>query len=220
MYSNKVLIVTICMLSLQVNAQPDSSVAQGGFSHTIGFNTTGLLNQFLDDTNERFKTPYLITYSLELGRLVMRAGIGPEYSSETIVHDGFTDSEENTVLRIDGRLGAGLVVLNESRWQAVLGLDATGGYFRERNIEDSGFDRITDQEEIETFGGGPFLQLDFHLSKRISLGAESALYWLHKSSTHTQLFENFPDFNTILSKNSGSELEVALPNTLFIRIHF
>jgi hypothetical protein len=151
---------------------------------------------------------------------VVRAGIGPEYSSETIVNEGFTDSEENTLLRMDGRIGAGLVILDDHRWQVIAGVDGVAGYFRDRRIEDSGFDRITDQEEVETYGGGPFIQLAFQLSKRISLSAESAVYWQHQNTTHTRLFENFPDFDNVISENSGSDLEITLPNTIFVRIHF
>lgn len=213
-------IAAMCALSIPVVAQ-DTGEVQPGFRHTLGLNTTGLLNQFRDDNaDDPLKTPYLITYSVELGKLAMRVGIGPEYSSETIVRDGFTDSEENTLLRMDGRIGAGLVVVNDHRWQAIAGLDAVTGYFRERKIEDSGFDRVTDQEEIETFGGGPFIQLAFQISKRISLSAESAVYWQHQKTTQTQLFENFPDFNNVINENSGSDLEITLPNTIFVRIHF
>lgn len=215
-----IVIAAISTLSIHASAQ-ESSEDQPGFKHMLGLNTTGLLNQFRDEsTNDRFRTPYLITYSMELGKLAVRAGIGPEYSTETIVHDGFTDSEENSLLRMDGRIGAGLVVLDDHRWQAIMGLDAVAGYFRERNIEDSGFDRITDQEEVETYGGGPFIQLSFQLSKRVSLSAESAAYWQHRNTTQTQLFENFPDFNNVISENSGSELAVTLPNTIFVRLHF
>lgn len=192
-----------------------------GIRHAIGLNTAGLLDRVIDDSEEdRFKTPYLIAYSIELGKLAVRAAVGPEYSSETIVHDGFSDSEENTLLRLDGRVGVGLIVLEDHRWQAIAGVDATGGYFRDRQIEDSGFDRITTQVETETFGAGPFIQVDFHVSKRISLGAESAIYWQQQKTTHAQLFENFPDFNNVLSENSGPELEITLPNTIFIRLHF
>jgi hypothetical protein len=152
--------------------------------------------------------------------VVFRAAIGPEYSTETIVRDGFTDSEENTLLRLDGRIGAGLVILDDQRWQAVAGLDGVIGYQRDREIEDSGFDRITTQTEIESLGGGPFVQIAYHLSRRISLGAESSVYWVSRTNTLTELFENFPDFNNVINKNTGSTLDITLPNTIFVRLHF
>lgn len=207
--------------SLHSIAQQAMEAEDPGFNHTIGLNTVGLLNQFRSEDNEdRFQTPYLITYSLTLGKLVLRAGIGPEVTTETIIHDGFTNSEEHNFLRMDGRLGAGLVILDDGRWEAIAGVDAAGGYLRDQNIDDSGFDRITEQEEIETYGGGPFLQLAYNVSRRVSLSVESAAYWLHRQTTETLLFENFPDFNNIVRESSGSELELALPNTLFVRIHF
>lgn len=219
-YHILLLSLFICTVSM-VSAQKDIAQESTGFKHTIGLNTTGLLNQFLDDTDKKdYKTPYLITYSIELGKLALRAGLGPEYTSETIVHDGFTDTEENTFLRLDGRIGAGFVVLEDHRWQAMAGIDIAGGYERDRSISDSGFDRITEQLELETIGGGPFLQLAYHVSKRISLSVESSVYWMYEKTTRTELFENFPDFNNVVSENTGSSLHVALPNTLFVRIHF
>ncbi len=219
--SKKISLVAAIFLMCMCAQAQDIPDVQTGFRHTIGLNTVGIFDQFSDATQESpHRTPYLITYSVELGKLALRAGFGPEYSSETTVHDGFTDSEENTFLRLDGRIGAGVVILSDTKWQAIAGADLVGGYIRDRSIEDSGFDRITDQVETKNFGAGPFIQIAFQLSRRVSLGTDSALYWIHEKSTHTELFENFPDFNNVLSENSGSKLELTLPNTIFVRLHF
>jgi hypothetical protein len=189
--------------------------------HAIGLNTVGFFDQFIGDENEtRYRSPYLITYTGSLGRVAIRAGIGPEYNSETVVHDGFTNSEENSLLRLDGRLGAGVKLVDDSRWEVLVGVDAMYGYLRDRDIEDSGFDRITNQVETRAFGGGPFIQIAYQISRRISLSTESTAYWTHATTEHVERFQNFPDFNTILSKTTSDGLDLTLPNTIFLRFHF
>lgn len=192
-----------------------------GMQHIIGLNTFGLLNQLLDrsDSSE-FRTPFLFTYTGDMGRMALRAGIGPRYKSETIVHQGFTDSEETSTLQIDGRLGVGMYFLNDGKWSALAGVDAVISYLRDRSIDDSGFDRITNQVEKTTYGGGPFIEFAFQVSPRVSLGAETALYWMYGKSKHSEVYKNFPDFSTVFSETTISELNITLPNTLFLRIHF
>jgi hypothetical protein len=222
-YRNAILVLYFGFTSTLINAQ-DIVVHVGAeheTHHAIGLNTIGFFDQFTGDDNEtRYRSPYLITYSGALGRIAIRAGIGPEYTSQTVVHDGFTNSEENSLLRIDSRIGAGITLVDDSRWEVLVGLDATYGYSRERDIEDSGFDRITNQIETQAFGGGPFIQIAYQISKRVSLSTESTLYWTHGTSEHIELFKNFPDFNTVLSKTTSNGLDLTLPNTIFLRIHF
>lgn len=205
-----------------LHAQQTVITDDEGIKHSIGLNTIGLLNQIFDGetTGDDFQNPYLLTYSADFGKLILRAGIGPEYRSETIVHQGFSDSQENSLLRLDGRVGAGIVAIDDARWNVLIGLDGAVSYLRDREIDDSGFDRITEQIETLEFGGGPFVQLAYHLSRRVSLAVESTFYWMTGTSEHVELYKNFPDFNTVLSETSSSRLDITLPNTVFIRIHF
>ncbi|MDX1408460.1 MAG: hypothetical protein R3330_10015, partial [Saprospiraceae bacterium] len=191
-----------------------------GLRHAIGLNATGLLDNLFNAEDREGGLPYLLTYELVAGRLVLRAGIGPEYTSETVVHEGFSDSQKRTDLQLDGRIGAGLRVLDEERWQLIAGVDITGYYGLEEITDDSGFDKITDEMESQRIGGGPFIQLSYQLSPRISLRTESALYINRYKETHTEIFENFPDFNNQLSKTTGTALDVHLPASLFVQFHF
>ncbi len=208
-------------LALNLFAQQEETEAPKPTQHSIGLNTIGFFNQlFNSDNMPSHSSPYLFTYTYAPDRVAFRAAIGPEYTSETTVHDGFSNSEEHTVLQLDARLGAGLVILDDRRWQAIAGVDGAVAYLRDRAINDSGFDRITTQTETKTFGAGPFLEVAFHLSRRISLSTESTCYWMHGTSENVELYKNFPDFNTVLNKTTISKLEITLPNTLFLRIHF
>lgn len=188
--------------------------------HALGLNATGLLHNLFDGTEREDALPYLLTYDLALGKLLLRAGVGPEYATETVVHEGFADSQKRTDLRLDGRIGAGIHVLQHPRWQVATGVDIAGYYHLEEITDDSGFDKITQEMEDQGIGGGPFLQLTWHVSPRISLRTESAFYATRYKTTHTEIFENFPDFNNQLSKTTGTRLDIYLPASIFVQFHF
>jgi hypothetical protein len=90
----------------------------------------------------------------------------------------------------------------------------------DRTVDDTGFDKVTYENEEWNLGGGPFVQLVFRINDRISLSTDGALYFKHFNTTENELFENFPDFNNELSKTTGQKLEVFLPTSLFIHFHF
>ena len=152
--------MVFCLGSYNCLAQVSDAEVPATADHAVGLNTFGFFDQFFGDENDtRDRSPYLLTYTAELGRLALRLGLGPEYSTESVVHDGFTNSEEQTFLRLDARIGAGIVILDDGRWEAIAGVDALYAYNRDRNIDDSGFDRITNQTETRAYGGGPFVQI-------------------------------------------------------------
>jgi hypothetical protein len=217
---SRVITSIICLAFLHPASAQEATEAKI-LHHQIGVSTLGLLNLIRDDAEgSEFQTPILFSYAYRTPALIVRVGIGPKYSSESIERDGFTDREEISSLAIDGRIGAGIRFIADGRWEAYAGVDAAGGYHRDRTIEDTGFDRITEQTELRRAGGGPFLQVDYHLSPVVSLGAESGLYWIQETTKRTVHFENFPDFDSEISETTGNDLDVSLPNTIFLRFHF
>jgi len=207
-----------CLMDVSAQELPDNETPVT--KHSIGLNATGLLNNILNPDSEDNRMPFLITYDLIMDKLVFRAGIGPEFMSETVVHEGFTDSQKRTDLQLDGRLGAGFRVVDDVHWNINAGLDIVGRYAVEKTTDDTGFDKVTDEVESQRIGGGPFVQIDYKISPRVSLGTEAALYFSHKQTTHTELFENFPDFNNQLSKTTGTQLDTFLPTSIFVHLHF
>lgn len=214
-----VLAVSLALpLTGQEPAQEDRSEKRT--EHIVGLNATGLLHQVFGDSDGTGDLPYLITYAWDAGKMHLRGGLGPEFRNETVVHEGFTDSEKQTFLDLEWRTGLGFEVLDEEKWGVLAGIDVVGSYTLDRTTNDSGFDKITDEIETWSLGGGPFIQLGYRLSQRISLSAESALYARHFNTTHSELFENFPDFNNELSETTGQQLDTFLPTSLFLHFHF
>ena len=188
--------------------------------HSVGLNATGLLQNVFGTTDSENTLPYLFTYEMEAERMGLRAGIGPKYRSETVVHEGFTDSQEESLLDLDVRAGVSFRLFEENNWRIAAGIDVAGSYRIEKTIDDTGFDKITDEIETQSFGGGPFIQIAYRFSNRISIRTESALYIQRFNTTHTELFENFPDFNNQLSKTTGTTLDTFLPTSIFVHLHF
>lgn len=190
------------------------------YQHDIGLNAIGIIRAAFDAEESDAITPYLFIYNWDLGKMNFRAGLGPQFSSSKEVHDGFTDSQEVTQLDIDARIGLGFDIIDGSKWIVRTGFDVVGGYSLDRTIDDTGFDRVTDATEGWNIGIGPFAQIIYRLSPRISLSTEASLYALHFNSTVREEFENFPDFNNLVSKTTGQRLDVFLPTSLFIHFHF
>ena len=217
-------LISILLLALSFGARGQSDMMpapeEALYQHDIGLNAIGMLRAVFDSEESDAITPYLFIYNWDLGKMNFRAGLGPQYSSSTEVHDGFTDSREITHLDIDARIGLGFDIIEESKWVVRTGFDIVGAYTLDKTIDDTGFDRVTQTTEAWDLGIGPFAQVVFRISPRISLSTEASIYARHFSSTVREEFENFPDFNNQLSKTNGQELDVFLPTSLFIHFHF
>jgi hypothetical protein len=137
-----------------------------------------------------------------------------------VVHDGFSDSQEMTLLDIEARIGLGFDIIDERKWIVRTGFDIVGAYSLDKITEDSGFDRVTNKTEGWNIGVGPFAQIIFKLSPRVSLSTEAALYGKHFSTTVSEEFDNFPDFNNVSSKTTGQSIDFFIPTSLFIHFHF
>ena len=188
--------------------------------HTIGLNATGFLRQIITNDSNNLANPYLITYNWDMGTINLRAGLGPEFRTAEVVHDGFSDRQTHTLARVDGRIGVGFDIVEQGRWKVMSGADLVGGYAIDKHIDDTGFDKITNQTEDWNVGVGPFIQITFFITPRISLATEAAGYFRRFESSTTELFENFPDFNDEISSTAGTELDLILPTSLFIQFHF
>ena len=217
------LIACVCCLA-QIGLSQDRRASNDDekktYTHSLGLNATGLIQDVFGSENDAHSLPYLFTYELELQQLGLRVGVGPSYTSETVVHEGFSDSQELTDLQLDGRIGVSFRLFEEDKWRFSGGVDVVGQYVLLKTIDDTGFDKVTDQIETESIGLGPFVQIAFQATNRISIRTESALYARRFKTTHTELFENFPDFNNELSKTTGTTLDTFLPTSIFIHLHF
>ncbi len=202
----------------QADQSPDQEEVQ--YRHDIGLNAIGMLRTIFDSEESDAITPYLFIYNWDLGKMNFRAGLGPQFSSSEEVHDGFTDSQKSTLVDIDARIGLGFDIIDEGKWIVRTGFDIVGGYSLDKNVDNTGFDQVTHSTEGWNIGVGPFAQVIFRINSRISLSTEASLYGTYFSVKEIEEFENFPDFNNVISETTGQKLAVYLPTSLFIHFHF
>jgi hypothetical protein len=214
------LISVLVILSAMCFAQETIADSSRQFRHDIGLNAIGMFRALFNSDEVDAITPYLISYNLDMGKTNFRVGIGPAFSSSTETHEGFSDSQKNTTVNLDVRVGLGFDIVDHQKWTVRTGFDVIGGYHIDKTVDDTGFDKVTHEDEEWNLGAGPFVQLVFRINDRISLSTDAALYFKHFNRTENELFENFPDFNNELSKTTGQKLEVFLPTSLFIHFHF
>lgn len=207
------LLTYLGMASAQEAKEPE-------YAHFFGLNATGLLHTVLNTEEGENELPYLITYDWDLGKMHLRAAFGPEFESTSTTHEGFTDREETTYVCLDGRIGMGFDLLDNDRWFVIGGVDAIGRYISAIETLDTGFDAVSEEDETWSAGAGPFVQLAFRISPRVSISTEAGFYARYFENTITETFENFPDFNTELSKTTGWTLDSFLPSAIFIQFHF
>jgi len=215
-----ILISTFTALAFVGYSQDEDADTSRTFKHDIGLNAIGMLRALFNSDEIDAVTPYLISYNLDMGKTNFRLGIGPSFSSSTETHEGFSDSQNNTKIDLDARIGLGFDVIDQKRWVVRTGFDIIGGYHLDKTVDDTGFDKVTTENEEWNIGAGPFAQLIFRINDRISISTDAGLYFNHFNSRENELFENFPDFNNELSQTTGQKLEVFLPTSLFIHFHF
>ena len=215
------LIFVLCTAQVSFGQSVDESeTTRHNFKHDIGLNSIGLLSALFDGDDAEFVTPYLVSYNLDMGKTNIRAAIGPKFSTSTVVREGFTDTQQQIATDIDYRLGLGWDIIDEPKWLVRSGVDMVGSYTLDKLVDDTGFDKITNQDREWTLGGGPFVQIVFRISDRISLSTDAALYFTHFNSQSKEIFENFPEFDNVISNTTGQELGAFLPTSLFIHFHF
>lgn len=217
-----IIFAILISIPVALHSQVDAIVVneEAKYQHDIGLNAIGMLRAVFDSEDSDAITPYLIIYNWDLGKMNFRAGLGPQYSSSKEVHDGFTDSQETTKMDIDARIGLGFDVVDEGKWIVRTGFDIVGGYALDKEVDNTGFDKVTQSAESWNIGLGPFAQVIFKLSPRISLSTEASLYGKYFNTVVGEEFENFPDFNNQSSKTAGQKLDVFLPTSLFIHFYF
>ena len=214
------ILFAFAALSVAQGQDSDEEIIYGAQAHSIGLNATGLILDLTNSDSSDHMNPFLIQYTWDMGKMNLRAAIGPEFRSSKEVHEGFTDSEEQTLFRLDARVGLGWDVLQENRWKVSIGGDIVGGYLTDKNTLDTGFDAVSKETERWSIGAGPYVQLVFFLAPRISIATETGLYFRSFETTTTERFKNFPEFDNQISKTTGTELDFILPTALFIQFHF
>lgn len=196
-------------------AQSDSSFFE------LGVNGLSLLNR----NQNNVTGPFMLTLEKGGAKFGFRAGVG--YSSllsteKPSVSNGNTEFQRDTT-QLNLRFGLVLYKNFSPKFSIKYGLDA-----RISNTRQSGNTTFIDLqgEEITTtneytsglFGVSPYIYLQYHLTKNLSLGTELSAIFSKVSIEETQTSEA-TDFNSILvTEQKYNKLEV--PNALYLVVRF
>ncbi|MEM7655880.1 MAG: hypothetical protein AAF399_07110 [Bacteroidota bacterium] len=211
----------LCIVVWPSLTRGQSSSPSSKVQHRLGLNATHLLSQFLSGSDSVLHaSPYLLTYKLSRGNWGLRVGLGGEMRSEILQEAGFADSETSEELGIDGRIGLEYHPRLARRWIGTIGLDGLLFAHADRQISDTGFDKITLSTYSTGWGVGPVMGMEFQLNDRLALYSEGALYYTQASIENNRIFTNFPELNDLKNVGTFRQIRWTLPATIYLIVRF
>lgn len=192
------------------------------YSSELGVNFTNILNKFVkinrDSANEN---PYLLTYRLGIGnKWGVRLAAGGSNKFVEKREEGFADSESNRKTNLDARVGFDYRLHLGRRFEGSFGADAVGKWRKDKQVIDSGFDKIEKVEQFEGYGGGPFIGLHFWITPNLGIYTEATFYMIYGKRDSARIFKNFPELNDQIFRETTEDLVTILPSSIFLIYRF
>lgn len=213
----------ICLLIAAGNlAAQEAEPAPFKLRLEVGLQANSLFDRLANDAGgNTAANPYLLTGKIGLGEsLAIRVGMGGQHDKEIQRVDGFANSTTILKQRLDLRLGMERVFPLGDRWFGFLGGDVVANWTQDKTIEDSGFDVITESNDVQYIGGGLSAGIKFKVTKRLSFGTEGFLYYVVGEKTDGEFFKNFPVGEDKINKSDISSVKVGLPSALYLILEF
>jgi hypothetical protein len=243
------LIFSSSLFLVSTAQEADSTMVRPKPQHEIGINTTMLLKQIFNLSNNTFTTlPYDITYNYAWKRAALRFGIGITYSNNKVNRTesstAFIPGPDDNVPTYDNSFSTSIRAGWERRYHfdrrfmAYAGVDIAAGMSEAKsqtvnvfnNLPNSySFQKSTVEQNTVKLGGGPVAGLRFNISKHLSLLTEMPVYAFYNYSKMTTVdYSKNIDFsgttfintNTKSETTSGSSLSITLPVTLYLVVRF
>lgn len=218
----KLIVISFLLLSQAAFAQTDDDLKP---EHQIGVNATLFIKQFLSFNDNVFNSsPYSLTYKYIDQNEGWRIGLGGSNTSSKSNPNNGTNITTNNGLNINVRLGYEWQKKLDKRWLMYYGLDGIYSYSKFRStssIQSGGFPPKTEEVISSTegfgFGGGPVLGMEFKISKRISLNAETAAYFNYGETRRRDKNTFFIGFERN-EFTANTSLFINLPTAIFFII--
>lgn len=191
------------------------------WNHELGINASFIIERILNfSDNELAVSPYLLTYNVGLKNWKIRVGVGGDNKKTVTTEEGFADSETNHQSSIDFRLGYGYQKKFGDKWTGTFGADIVGLYRNDRQVSDTGFDKIIREKNTKGIGAGPVVGIQYDFGKRLSLYAEGTFYYTFANTRDGIFFANFPELEDLVENTDEQELLINLPSTLYLVFKF
>jgi len=197
-------------------AMPKKEKAQ----HQVFINTTFFLKQLINLSNQNIAiSPYILGYKCFFKKHGIRASVGGSFSKKTEFPDSISTRINNNNA-IDYRVGYEFRHMFGKKWNLFTGVDFVGRQSFTGAKANSTFDITKTSTSTNSIGGGPFIGIQFNITKRIALFTETAFYYSYSWGTKKVESQNFPELN--LNRSNGSEYkgEFVLPTSLYFTFIF
>jgi len=208
--------MNLCLLNVfaqsKTGEKPEKPVRQ----HSIGVQANALTRQLFNFGNTNLPVnPYLVKYSY-------RPNVSKKFEFQTGVGYTNTNGEDNDGFKsnsnqFDIRVGAFKKFDLGSRFEAGLGMDVIYGSTSLKSINrtgvtigQTGFDstEVITSSTMDYYGTGPQLNLTYSISKKVTIGTETTLYFRRsKQKTSATINEVFNTGNPEASTTSKTDTE-------------
>jgi|ERR1043165_3248695 hypothetical protein len=213
-----VFTLLVCLLVVFAFAENDTLKVNAKFKpqHQLFANTTFFLKQIISLSNQNIAiSPYIVGYKCffhkEHG---IRASVGGSFSKKTEFPDSVSTRITNNN-SIDYRLGYEYRHLFGKRWYLQTGLDIVGRQTLSSTKANSTFDIVKTGTNSNGIGAGPFIGIQFNISKHIALFTETAFYYSYSWSKRKVDSHNFPQTNVDRKDSTEYKGEFILPTSLY-----
>jgi hypothetical protein len=207
-----ILLLVIPFTSLAQDTTKIAEPPAKKINHEIAINTTLLLKQIFNLSNNTFPTlPYDVTYKLIIKKSAIRVGAGINMTNSSLTTSTTSTNQNSAPSGPDAvvptinkssnlfyRVGWEKRYTVGTRVAASWGVDFAGQYGKSNSQSSSGFNSLpnnynftktTDNLKMMAYGGGPVVGIQVFITKRISVSTEVPLYF--QVIQQTEVTENF-----------------------------
>ncbi len=201
----------------EVVSAPPIETPKVKLQHEIGINATFLVKQVLSfgASNAIPISPYIFAYKLTYKGHGIRLGGGGNSVSLTENQQTFADTKTIVTESVNARFGYEYQRPLDEKWTGWVGLDAVYGNTINKNISDSGFDRVTLSNGISNKGGALALGMQYNLNKHFSIATEANLQVTYQISAERKVFSSSGQTSTD-KVSKGWAISTLAPTSIFI----
>lgn len=231
----KIIFLSLFLFSTSCFSQNDST-EKCNFDHEIGINTTMLLKQIFNLSNNTFPTlPYDLTYKLisENNKWAIRGGVGITLNNSSVSSTITSTNQNQTPGGPDAivpttnnstnlfyRMGWEQRFVIDGRFLPYAGFDIAGQFGNSKsqssNVSNNlpfsySYTKTRDNILTMMYGGGPVAGIQFFLTKKVSLFTEIPIYFFYSYQKEvTNNYQNQFDFNsgTYISSENGQTQKI------------
>jgi len=193
--------------------QPSFSIQQ-----EVGIAASSLIRSLFTDNSPA--APYILTYKARLDRFAIRTGLGGNYTRQLNITPDLEVNGRSLFYEVRARLGLEYQTVLSKRWRVSLGADGILRWNQGNGSQETANGQRINASQVRLGGGGPVVGCWLTLNKRLSLYAESALYFTMGTNRQTRIIENGLDRQEISTHTQISQVSFTNPAILYMVYHF